>query len=208
MSGNHRQPACREVLGEQVDQQGLPGGVEGGAGLVEEPDRPGRDKQARQYQAALLPGREIVGIELGRPQEADAFQCGFRGEAAAPIDLAPEAQGLQDAEARPHRVLVPAMMDEGAGVWVSTANVHRAGERMQQSGQRQQQSGFARAIGAAQQQAGATGHVQMQILDKSDITATTGKILCLKVYRVLDLPLRHGPISYWTHGRTGKGLVD
>ncbi|GAB5429187.1 MAG: hypothetical protein Devi2KO_26460 [Devosia indica] len=145
---------------------------------------------------------------MGGAPEPDPIERGCGGHITRPVDVGPEFEGLDHAKTRPHGVPMSAVMKEGPRFGICTLKGNAARERMQQAGEREQEGGFARAIGSAQQQGAAGGDLQRQICGQHSIAAATGKALCLKIYPVLDLPLRHGPISYWTHGRTGKGLVD
>ncbi len=79
MGGDDGEPALSQMLADEVGEKRVSGGVEGGAGLVEQPERARGDEEAGQRQAPSLPGREIAASRSAmclRPTRSSAAGTG------------------------------------------------------------------------------------------------------------------------------------
>ena len=71
VGGDEREPAAGEVAVEQVDEERLPGIVERGERLVEDPELGGVEREAGQPDAAALPGGQAPRRQAAALLEAD-----------------------------------------------------------------------------------------------------------------------------------------
>src|SRR5262245_49369292 len=78
--------------------------VERGLRLIEQPDRPGGDEEARERKPPLLSRRKEPGGEIGQAAEPERGEGGRDTLAAIAEELGPEGKILGDAEARLHGV--------------------------------------------------------------------------------------------------------
>ena len=155
--------------------------VEGGEGLVENPQRWRLQVQPGQGHAALLAGRQGVAGHVLETTQANGFQrppdrraLGRLMQGAEPGQVflggeqALDAGGVADPQQAAAQLAVLA----GQGLAVEQ---HFAGARLHQPGEQAQQAGLAAAVGPGHLQHGATGEVQLQAIEELAPVALAGK---------------------------------
>jgi len=74
MRGRQHQAAAGEVRIDNTGQHLLPGLVEGGGGLVQQPDRAPGQQQPQQAGAPPLAGREVAGRDVAQALQSEGGQ--------------------------------------------------------------------------------------------------------------------------------------
>src|SRR5208282_3829301 len=124
----------------------LGGGVEGGGGLVEQPDRPRYRQHPRQRQPPPLPGREVTGRQMTEFAETDGLEAALRcpllsASRFAVEETRPEGEVFHDGKRRFQRVEMADIMGLLADAEFAVASGQRDGAlgRANQSGDEAQQ---------------------------------------------------------------------
>ena len=156
MGRGEDEAAGGEMRAHDESESALGGGVERSGRLVEQPDRPRRNQQARQCDAALLPGRQCVDREIGDMGETELVERRHPGGARkiAAERVSPESEVLASSQRPLQRVGMAEVMRLLADAGLRRAALKRNrsfGER-QETGDRPQQARLARAVRADQQQ--------------------------------------------------------
>ena len=128
--------------------------------------------------------------------EPDDGECIGGHGAGRPIELGPEGQVFQHAQARFDGVAVAAILQERGRIGPGAGKLERARQRLDNAGQCQQQGGLADPIGAAQQQAFAVSNRKLQSLAKRNAAPADGQRVRIKGQGAKDLPFCHDPFSY------------
>jgi hypothetical protein len=157
MGRRNDQPPAAEMRPHQLGQPFLARRIEGGGGLVEQPDRARRRHQAGDGEPPALAGRQVGGRQAGEAVQGDGFEgreggCN-RCIVAAQIRI-PELEVLQHRQGRFEGVA----MAEIVGLLGerrlrrATAQLQPAMGRLQQPGDQPQQGGLPGAISAGDRQ--------------------------------------------------------
>ncbi len=100
MGRRNDEAARRQVVAQNRIQYGLGRGIEGGGGLIEQPERTPRNQQTGQRHPAALPGRQVGAwqvFDMRKPETAECLAGRRRRMAAKPLGVMQVFAGRQGA---------------------------------------------------------------------------------------------------------------
>ena len=199
MGGHDRDAAIGPVRGDHGSDPGGRVGVEGDRRLVEQPERGGRGREAREREAPPLPGREEARRHVGERVDAERRQCAGRGPGGTP-EVRPAVQILGCRQRRLHRIEMADIVGSaamGGPVLVHRRAVpgERAACRPEQPGQNPQQAGLAGAVGSDEGEGAPPLETKRDPGEDRALAADAGQVVRLEAGRVGRAVCRAGNLA-------------
>ena len=98
MGRRHRKAAAGEMVPDEVAEDRLCVGVEGRSRLVEKPDRPAIEEEARDRRPPPLARRQDAGRQVGKPAEPDSVERLPDRDAGSAPQASPETEILGETD--------------------------------------------------------------------------------------------------------------